>query len=108
MSYHLFIVSPVDTLLYSVTHQSSKSQQISPHPLAANLPSWSTSTFANTFSALAGASHASVNNAPGAGNAAARNLDRQATMMIANASLDAIEDVIKRDNAMFVNLCLNT
>ena len=55
MSHHLFLLSPSDTPLYSLTHFSAKPSVSTPSPLSANLPSWSTSAFAGTLTALSGA-----------------------------------------------------
>ncbi|THH11549.1 hypothetical protein EW145_g602 [Phellinidium pouzarii] len=74
------------------------------YPLASNLPSWSTSAFAGTLNALSGATSPAYN--PGVGGstgASARGgQDRHVIQMIANASLDVIEDVMRRDSAMYL------
>jgi hypothetical protein len=102
MSHHLFLLSPSDTPLYSLTHQSLKPAQTVTSPLAANLPTWSTSAFAGTLTALSGASSATQ---PSTGSGPTRvggGQDRHVIQMIANASLDAIEDVMRKDSAMYV------
>lgn len=102
MSHHIFILSPSDSPIYSLTHQSTKPAPTTNYPLASNLPSWSASAFAGTLNALSGATSPAYN--PGAGGAAAAAVrggqDRHVIQMIANASLDVIEDVMKRDGAM--------
>ncbi|EJD53873.1 transport protein particle complex subunit [Auricularia subglabra TFB-10046 SS5] len=102
MSHHLFIVSPTDTPLYSLIHHSSKPSQGTVYPLSANLPTWSTSAFAGTLTALSGAS--SVNQAVGAGGArvGGGGQDRHVIQMIAHASLDVIEDVVRTNNTMYL------
>lgn len=106
MSHHIFLLSPSDSPIYSLTHQSSKPAPSAAYPLASNLPSWSASAFAGTLNALSGATSPAYN--PGAGGsagAAARGVqDRHVIQMIANASLDVIEDVMRRDGAMCVQL----
>lgn len=104
MSYHLFLLSPSDSPVYSLTYQSSKPAPATSYPLAANLPSWSTSAFAGTLNALSGATspaYSAAASGPG-GSAAARGApqDRHVIQMIANASLDVIEDVMRRESAM--------
>jgi hypothetical protein len=102
MSHHLFILSPSDTPVYSMIHQSTKPAPSTAYPLAANLPSWSTSAFAGTLTALSGATSAAYNQNTGANTGAPRNSgqDRHVIQMIAFASLDVIEDVMRRENAM--------
>jgi len=102
MSHHLFILSPSDTPLYSLTHQSTKPAPTVSSPLAANLPTWSTSAFAGTLTALSGASSATQHTTGGSVRVGGGQ-DRHVLQMIANASLDAIEDVMRRENAMWVN-----
>ena len=103
MSHHIFILSPSDSPIYSLSHQSTKPVPQSNYPLASNLPSWSASAFAGTLNALSGATSPAYN--PGAGGAAAAAVrggqDRHVIQMIANASLDVIEDVMRRDGAMY-------
>lgn len=67
MSHHLFLLSPSDTPLYSLTHFSAKPSVSAPSPLSANLPSWSTSAFAGTLTALSGASTVTQTSAQGGG-----------------------------------------
>ncbi|KZW03928.1 transport protein particle complex subunit [Exidia glandulosa HHB12029] len=100
-THHLFIVSPTDTPLYSLSHQSSKPTQGTVYPLSANLPTWSTSAFAGTLTALSGAS--SVSQTTGAGNIrVGGGQDRHVIQMIAHASLDVIEDVVRTNNGMYL------
>ncbi|KAG2013899.1 hypothetical protein CC2G_010763 [Coprinopsis cinerea AmutBmut pab1-1] len=100
MSHHLFLLSPSDTPLYSLTHQSSKPAPVATSPLAANLPTWSTSAFAGTLTALSGASSAPQRTSDGVVRGGGQ--DRHVIQMIANASLDAIEDVMRKENAMYL------
>ncbi|KDQ64809.1 hypothetical protein JAAARDRAFT_28446 [Jaapia argillacea MUCL 33604] len=106
MSHHLFILSPSDSPLYSLTHFSSKPVQSVSSPLASNLPSWSTSAFAGTLTSLTGASSATQSHhAQGGGGSGVRmggGQDRHVIQMIANASLDVIEEVMRRDSAMYL------
>lgn len=105
MSHHLYLLSPSDTPVYTLAHQSSRPAPATSYPLASNLPSWSTSAFAGTLTALSGAASAaySQNSAGSAGGQSRNNVqDRHVIQMIANASLDVIEDVQRRDSAMFV------
>ncbi|KAI6134908.1 Sedlin [Pisolithus croceorrhizus] len=68
MSHHLFLLSPSDTPIYSLTHYSSKPVQSTSYPLTSNLPTWSTSAFAGTLTALSGASSATQSHhVPGGG-----------------------------------------
>lgn len=105
MSHHLYLLSPSDTPLYMLTHYSSKPSQSTSSPLASNLPSWSTSPFAGTFSALSGAASASQAQQAqgGAGRIGGGQDRRHVIQMIANASLDAIEEVMRKDSVMFVS-----
>lgn len=101
MSHHLFLLSPSDTPLYELTHYSSKPIQTTTSPLASNLPSWSTSAFAGTLTALSGAS--SVNQTYHVQSGGVRmggGKDRHVIQMVANASLDVIEDVMRKENLM--------
>ncbi|TFK27083.1 transport protein particle complex subunit [Coprinopsis marcescibilis] len=100
MSHHLFVLSPSDTPLYSLTHQSSRPAPSTTSPLAANLPTWSTSAFAGTLTALSGASSAPQRNNDGVVRGGGQ--DRHVIQMIANASLDAIEDVMRKENTMYL------
>ncbi|KAH9077440.1 Sedlin [Lactarius deliciosus] len=87
MSHHLFLLSPSDTPLYSLTHFSAKPSQAA---------AWSTSAFAGTLTALSGASSVGGGVRMGGGQ------DRHVIQMIANASLDVIEEVVRRDNGMYL------
>lgn len=100
MSHHLFLLSPSDTPLYSLTHHSTKPAPTISSPLSANLPNWSTSAFAGTLTALSGASSATHVNASGTAVRMGGGQDRHVIQMIANASLDVVEDVMRKDNAM--------
>jgi hypothetical protein len=104
MSHHLFILSPSDTPIYSFIHYSTKSAPNVSSPLASNLPTWSTSAFAGTLTALSGASSATSHHVQG-GARMGGGQDRHVIQMIANASLDVVEDVMRKDNAMFVRRC---
>lgn len=101
MSHHLFLLSPSDTPLYSLTHQSSKPAGGITTPLASNLPTWSTSAFAGTLTALSGASSATQHTSGGVRVGAGQ--DRHVIQMIANASLDVIEDEMRKQNVMYVS-----
>src|SRR5258706_2704204 len=59
MSHHLFLLSPSDTPIYSFSHQSTKLPPPSGNTLSTNLPTWSTSPFSSTLTALSGAQSAS-------------------------------------------------
>lgn len=101
MSHHLFLLSPTDTPLYELTHFSSKPVQTTTSPLASNLPSWSTSAFAGTLTALSGASSVTqAYHTQGGGVRMGGGKDRHVIQMIANASLDVIEDVMRKENLM--------
>ena len=103
MSHHLFLLSPSDTPLYELTHYSSKPAQTTTSPLASNLPSWSTSAFAGTLTALSGASSAAQSyHVQGSSVRMGGGKDRHVIQMIANASLDVIEEVMRKDTAMCV------
>ena len=105
MSHHLFILSPSDSPIYALAHQTTKPVPSTPYPLASNLPSWSTSAFAGRFSALSGATspaYAQGGGGPGAGSRGVGQQDRHVIQMIANASLDVVEDVMRRESAMYV------
>ena len=100
---HLFLLSPSDSPIYSLSCPSSKAAApATAYPLASNLPSWSTSAFAGTLNALSGATSPAYNlGVGGAAAAAARGGgDRHVIQMVANASLDVVEDVMRRDGAM--------
>lgn len=103
MSHHLFLLSPSDTPLYELTHYSSKPTQATPSPLSSNLPSWSTSAFAGTLTALSGASSAAQSyHAQGGNVRLGGGKDRHVIQMVANASLDVIEDVMRKENLMYL------
>ncbi|KAH7930311.1 Sedlin [Leucogyrophana mollusca] len=105
MSHHLFLLSPSDTPLYSLTHYSTKPAQTISSPLSSNLPTWSTSAFAGTLTALSGASSATQSHhVPGQGGGVRMGggQDRHVIQMIANASLDIIEDVMRKDGTMYL------
>ncbi|PFH52677.1 hypothetical protein AMATHDRAFT_139663 [Amanita thiersii Skay4041] len=101
MSHHLFILSPSDTPLYSLTHYSTKPTPSISSPLSANLPTWSTSAFAGTLTALSGASSATHHTSGGSVRMGGGQ-DRHVIQMIANASLDVVEDIMKKDGAMYL------
>ncbi|EDR14150.1 transport protein particle complex subunit [Laccaria bicolor S238N-H82] len=101
MSHHLFLLSPSDTPLYSLTHHSTKPVPSTTSPLASNLPTWSTSAFAGTLTALSGASSA-TQHTTGGGVRMGGGQDRHVIQMIANASLDAIEDTMRKENTMYL------
>ena len=107
MSHHLFLLSPSDTPLYSLTHHSTKPVTSLSSPLAANLPTWSTSAFAGTLTALSGASSAPQHTTGGSVRMGGGQ-DRHVIQMIANASLDVIEDVMRKENTMCVILSCTT
>jgi trafficking protein particle complex subunit 2 len=101
MSHHLFLLSPSDEPLYDLTHYSTKPAASAPAPLSANLPTWSTSAFAGTLTALSGATSATQSGHPGAtGVRMGGGQDRHVIQMIANASLDVIEEVMRKDGSM--------
>ncbi|KIY49567.1 Sedlin [Fistulina hepatica ATCC 64428] len=100
MSHHLFLLSPSDTPLYSLTHMSTKAVNNPPSALSANLPTWSTSAFAGTLTALSGAS--SLPHSTSGGTRVGGGQDRHVIQMIANASLDAVEDAMRRENTMYL------
>ncbi|KAF7310729.1 Delta-9 fatty acid desaturase protein [Mycena chlorophos] len=102
MSHHLFLLSPSDTPLYSLTHYSAKPSQTNvSSPLSSNLPNWSTSAFAGTLTALSGASSSAQQSSGGASRMGGGQ-DRHVIQMIANASLDIIEDLMKTQNTMYL------
>lgn len=106
MSHHLFLLSPSDTPLYSLTHHSTKPAPSVSSPLTSNLPTWSTSAFAGTLTALSGASSVTQHHVQGGGVRMGGGQDRHVIQMIANASLDVIEDVMRKENTMFVPVSL--
>ncbi|XP_006459875.1 hypothetical protein AGABI2DRAFT_149846 [Agaricus bisporus var. bisporus H97] len=101
MSHHLFILSPADSPIYSLTHHSTRAAASTVSPLASNLPTWSTSAFAGTLTALSGASSV-AQHTPSGPVKMGGGQDRHVIQMIANASLDAIEDVMRKENAMYL------
>jgi len=102
MSHHLFIVSPDDTPLYTLTHQSSKPSAPPNYPLSANLPTWSSSAFASTLTALSGASSVNQPAVAGAAPRVGSGQDRYVVQMIAHASLDSVEETVRLNNAMYL------
>jgi len=100
MSHHLFLLSPTDTPVYSLTHYSAKPAATVASPLSSNLPTWSTSAFAGTLTALSGASSANQHGQGGIASRMGGGQDRHVIQMIANASLDVIEDVMRKENGM--------
>jgi hypothetical protein len=105
MSHHLFLLSPSDTPLYNLTHYSTKPAASVSSPLSSNLPNWSTSAFAGTLTALSGASSVSHHTAGGAVRMGGGQ-DRHVIQMIANASLDVVEDIMRKENAMCVKVLM--
>lgn len=101
MSHHLFILSPSDTPLYNLTHYSTKPVANNASPLSSNLPNWSTSAFAGTLTALSGAT-SSAGQVTGGGVRVGGGQDRHVIQMIANASLDVVEDIMRKDGNMHV------
>ncbi|PBL02286.1 transport protein particle complex subunit [Armillaria gallica] len=101
MSHHLFVLSPSDTPIYSLTHHSTKPVVNAPSPLASNLPTWSTSAFAGTLTALSGASSV-PHHTTGGPVRMGGGQDRHVIQMIANASLDVVEDVMRKENTMYL------
>ncbi|KAF5339534.1 hypothetical protein D9611_011468 [Ephemerocybe angulata] len=102
MSHHLFLLSPSDTPLYSLSHQSTKQGASASSPLGANLPTWTTSPFSGRMSALAGAPNTAMQSADLGGGAAGGQDRLNALRMVANASLDVLENVVFRDNGMYL------
>ncbi len=101
MSHHLFLLSPSDTPLYSLTHLSARPTSSSASALAANLPSWSAAGFAGTVAALSGAtSISSTSSGKTIPTIIGGGQDRHVVQMIANASLDVIEDTVRTNPAM--------
>lgn len=100
MSNHLFLLSPTDSPLYSFTYHSTKPSSNQPLPLSSNLPTWSTSPFAGTLTALSGAT--SVAQTGGTAKEIGGGTDRAVIQMIANASLDVIEESMRTNNVMYV------
>lgn len=100
MSHHLFLLSPSDTPLYSLTHHSIRTAASSALPLSSNLPTWSTSAFAGTVAALSGASAAERPAGKATPAVVGGGQDRHVVQMIANASLDVIEETVRLNAAM--------
>jgi trafficking protein particle complex subunit 2 len=100
----MYILSPSDTPLYSLTHYSSRPVQTTVSALSSNLPAWSTSAFAGTLTALSGASSATQSHSTQGGGIVRMGggQDRHVIQMIANASLDVIEEIMRKENAMQV------
>ena len=105
MSHHFFIVTQVETLLYSLAYQSSKPQQIPPHPLGTTSieQGWPKSTFASTFNALAGGPSTDPAPTTETGSASVKEEDKRAALAIAHSSLDTIEEVMRNDSSMYVD-----
>ncbi|KAJ3998306.1 Sedlin [Lentinula boryana] len=101
MSHHLFILSPSDTPIYNLTYSSTKPAPAIISPLSSNLPTWSTSAFAGTLTALSGAS-STTQLTTGGGVRIGGGQDRHVIQMIANASLDAVEDVMRKEGTMYL------
>jgi len=101
MSHHLFLLSPTDTPLYSLTHLSNRPVAGNALNISSNLPNWSTSAFAGTVTALSGASAVSAS-IPGKSTPAVvgAGQDRHVVQMIANASLDVIDETVRLNPAM--------
>ncbi|KAJ7630729.1 Sedlin [Roridomyces roridus] len=100
MSHHLYLLSPSDTPLYSLTFYSTRPTSTVSSPLAGNLPNWSTSAFAGTLTALSGASSSAHQTSSGTVRMGGGQ-DRHVIQMIANASLDVIEDAMKTQTTMY-------
>lgn len=103
MSHHLFLLSPTDTPLYSLTHLSNRPVAGNTLNISSNLPNWSTSAFSGTVTALSGASAVSAS-IPGKSTPAVvgAGQDRHVVQMIANASLDVIDETVNLNPAMCV------
>ena len=101
MSHHLFLVSPTDTALYSLAHLSGRPAAGGALNISSNLPNWSTSAYAGTVAALSGATAASAS-VPSKSTPAVvgAGQDRHVVQMIANASLDVIDETVKFNPAM--------
>jgi len=112
MSHHLFLLSPTDTPLYTLTHQSTRPVASNTLPISSNLPAWSTSAFAGTVAALSGATSLSSTSdrayaaggaaSDGAGGIRGGGQDRHVIQMIANASLDAVEETMRMNGTMYL------
>jgi len=104
MSHHLFLLSPTDTPIYSLAHQSTKSAAPpSGSSLSSNLPSWSTAPFSGTLTALSGAqSTGTTSSQNGAATKIGAGQDRHVIQMIANASLDVIEEMVVNNSGMYL------
>ncbi|KIY46523.1 Sedlin [Fistulina hepatica ATCC 64428] len=99
MSHHFFVFSPSDTSLYACTHFSTRPSNAASSALASNLPAWP--TFAGTLTALSGAGSAS-HNTVGSTTPRGGGQDRSTIHMIANAGLDAIENAMLKENAIYL------
>ncbi|KAF8520115.1 transport protein particle complex subunit [Gautieria morchelliformis] len=104
MSSHLFLLSPADSPLYSLSYHSTKASASQSLPLSSNLPTWSTSAFAGTLTALSGATSVAQTGHPGGSGQKqiGSGTDRAVVQMIANASLDVVEEVMRTNNAMYL------
>jgi len=121
MSHHLFLLSPTDIPIYSLAHQSTKSTATQAgNTLSSNLPSWSTAPFSGTLTALSGAQSVGsvceillcsqnfflildfcqTSTQNGAIPKIGAGQDRHVIQMIANASLDVIEEMQVNSSAM--------
>ncbi|KAG9026063.1 hypothetical protein FRB95_009466 [Tulasnella sp. JGI-2019a] len=106
MSHHLFLLSPSDTPLYQLAHHSNRPASTTTSALSSNLPSWSTSAFAGTVAALSGAT--SISSSAGGQTASGKTTgvgggqDRHVVQMIANASLDVIEETMRLNGSMYL------
>ncbi|KAF8528886.1 Sedlin [Hysterangium stoloniferum] len=101
MSNHLFLLSPADSPLYTLTYHSSKPSANQPLPLSSNLPTWSTSAFAGTLTALSGATGVAQTGQTNQKQIGG-GTDRAVVQMIANASLDVVEEAMRTNNAMYL------
>jgi len=97
------LLSPTDTPLYSLTHLSNRPVAGNALNISSNLPNWSTSAFAGTVTALSGASAVSAS-IPGKSTPAVvgAGQDRHVVQMIANASLDVIDETVRLNPAMYL------
>ena len=102
--HHLFLLSPADSPLYSLTYNSMKAFAGQSLPLSSNFPTWSTSAFAGTLTALSGATSVAQTGHPGGFGLKqiGSGTDRAVVQMIANASLDVVEEMMRTNNAMCV------
>lgn len=104
MSHHLFLLSPTDIPIYSLAHQSTKSTTAQTGgTLSSNLPSWSTAPFSGTLTALSGAqSVGTTSSQNGGAPKIGAGQDRHVIQMIANASLDVVEEMQVNSSAMYL------